>query len=137
RIVQQATDLIRLSRPSIASRDQRKVMTFWEVADAAGLRSTIVNWWATWPAFSRNGVVASDRAVLRLEEGGTLDAEISPSAAYADLRQRWPQISSEAQALARRSFAAVTERDVAAVLVRSATLDASVLAIDEALAQPQ
>jgi hypothetical protein len=136
RVLQQATDLIRLTRASLASRNERKVMTFWEVAEAAGLRSTVVNWWATWPAVSRNGIVVSDRAVLRLERGGTLDAEISPPAAYDDLLKRWPRISTDAETLAQRNFASVADRDAAAILMRSAMLDASVLAMDDALAQP-
>ena len=135
RILPQATDLIRLTRPTLTSRNERKVMTFWEVAEAAGLRSTVINWWATWPAATRNGIVVSDRAVLRLERGGTLDAEISPPSAYEDLQKQWPRISGEAQALAQRTFASVPDRDVAAILIRSATLDASVLAMDGALAQ--
>ena len=72
------TDLLRLTRPSVASGSERRVKTFWEVATAAGLRTTVVNWWATWPAPADAGVVVSDRATLRLERGGALDAEIAP-----------------------------------------------------------
>ena len=133
RILQQATDLVRLTRPSLVSRDERRVMTFWEVAESAGLRSMVINWWATWPAMTRNGTVVSDRAVLRLERGGTLDAEISPPAAYGVLLKQWPRISKDAGALAQRSFAAVADRDAAAILIRSATFDASVLAMHDAL----
>ena len=135
RVLQQATDLIRLTQPSVASRTERKVMTFWEVAESAGLRTAVFNWWATWPAVTRTGIVVSDRAVLRLERGGTLDAEISPSQEYADLERKWPQITKDAQALAERSFSSVAARDIAAILVRSATLDAMVLGMDAALAE--
>ena len=45
-----ATDLLRLTQPSVASRDERRAKTFWEVAEDAGLRTAVVNWWATWPA---------------------------------------------------------------------------------------
>jgi hypothetical protein len=135
RVLQQATDLIRLTQPSIASRAERRVMTFWEVAAAAGLRGAVFNWWATWPATASSGIVVSDRAVLRLEHGGAPDAEISPAAAYADLRSHWPQITRDAQTLAARRFADLADRDVAAILVRSATLDAIVLGMDTALAE--
>jgi hypothetical protein len=70
RALRQAMDLVRLSRTSLSSRNERNVMTFWEVAEAAGLRTKVVNWWATWPAVTLNGTVLSDRAILRLEHGG-------------------------------------------------------------------
>ena len=86
RAVRVATDLIRLTRPSIASGTERRQKTMWEVASDAGLRTAVVNWWATWPAPSDAagalGIVLSDRATLRLERGGPLDAEISPSTLY-------------------------------------------------------
>jgi Type I phosphodiesterase / nucleotide pyrophosphatase len=135
RVLQQATDLIRLTQPSVASRTERKVMTFWEVAESAGLRTAVFNWWATWPAVTRTGIVVSDRAVLRLEHGGTLDAEISPPQKYAVLEHKWPQMTKDAQALAERSFSSVATRDTAEILVRSATLDAMVLEMDAALAE--
>jgi hypothetical protein len=135
RALQQATDLVRLSRPSLSSRNERHVMTFWEVAEAAGLRTKVVNWWATWPAVTLNGTVLSDRAVLRLEHGGQLDAEIAPPATYAELQKRWPQIAADAQARARGAFHGVVDREVASILERSAALDAIVLKLDEVLGQ--
>jgi Type I phosphodiesterase / nucleotide pyrophosphatase len=135
RVLQQATDLIRLTQPSVASRTERKVMTFWEVAESAGLRTAVFNWWATWPAVTRTGIVVSDRAVLRLEHGGTLDAEISPPQRYTDLESRWPQITKDAHMLAQRSFSSIAARDTAAILVRSATLDAMVLGMEAVLAE--
>ena len=133
RALQQAMDLVRLSRTSLSSRNERNVMTFWEVAEAAGLRTKVVNWWATWPAVALNGMVLSDRAVLRLEHGGPLDAEIAPASAYTELQKQWPRISSEAETLARRAFGNVADREAASILERSAALDAMVLKLDEAL----
>src|SRR4029450_13609837 len=78
RVIGVATDLLRLTRPAIASNFERRVKTFWEIAEQAGLRTAVVNWWATWPCASTGGIVFSDRAVLRLERGGPLDAEIGP-----------------------------------------------------------
>jgi hypothetical protein len=95
----------------------------------------VVNWWATWPAVTLNGTVLSDRAVLRLEHGGPLDAEIAPAAAYAELQKQWPQIAADAEALARGAFDRVADREVASILERSAALDASVLKLDQALGQ--
>ena len=53
-----ATDVLRLTRPAIASGDERLIPTFWEVAARAGFRSAAVHWWATWPAPPDAGIVA-------------------------------------------------------------------------------
>jgi hypothetical protein len=37
RLIGAATDIVRLTRPSVASRDERKAKTIWEVAEEAGL----------------------------------------------------------------------------------------------------
>ena len=60
RLMGASTDLLRLTRPSIASGSDRREKTFWEVATEAGLRTVVVNWWATWPAASGHGVVLTD-----------------------------------------------------------------------------
>ncbi len=95
------TDLLRLTRPSIASGSERRVKTFWEVATTAGLRTVVVNWWATWPAPADAGLIVSDRATLRLEKGGALDAEIAPASLYDGLRTAWPALRAEAAAPCR------------------------------------
>jgi hypothetical protein len=129
--VSAATDLLRLTRPTIASRDERRAKTIWEVAEEAGLRTAIVNWWATWPAPPTGGIVLTDRALLRLDQGGALDAEIAPASLYEPLRDAWPSIRERARQAAtqvRSDDAAVT-----AVLRRSAELDASVVGLYDAL----
>jgi hypothetical protein len=82
----------------------------WEVASDAGLRTAVVNWWATWPALPMeghdSGIVLSDRATLRLELGGTLDAEIAPASLYRRLRPQWPAIREEAAERVRRLWPA-------------------------------
>jgi hypothetical protein len=100
----------------------------WEVAADAGLRTVVVNWWATWPASSRsNGaVILSDRALLRLDRGGSLDAEIAPASVYDRLKQKWPAIREQALA---RAHAAVESlewgpAETRGILMRSAELDA-------------
>jgi len=98
--IRAATDLVRLTRPSIASRDERRVKTFWEVAEDAGLRTAVVNWWASWPAPPSGAIVITDRALLRLEHGGTLDAEIAPASLYEPLHAAWPSIRARAHAAA-------------------------------------
>lgn len=123
-----ATDLLRLTRPTIASGDERRVPGFWEVASAAGLRTAVVHWWATWPATESQGTVLSDRAILRLEQGGELAAEIAPAGLYEQLRA-----SATAREARVRTMAADAARglstEVAGVIERSAHLDATILTL--------
>ncbi|HEX5474562.1 MAG TPA: alkaline phosphatase family protein [Vicinamibacterales bacterium] len=135
-LVRAATDLLRLTRPAIVRRDERRVKTLWEVAAGAGLRAAVVNWWASWPAPATGGVVLTDRAILRLERGGPLDAEIAPAALYDPLRRRWPALRAEAVARAARAFDAIADGPTAAVLKRSAELDATLAAVNAALPGP-
>ena len=103
RALRGTTDLLRLTRPSIASGTELRTKPFWEVAADAGLRSAVVNWWATWPAIaagSADPLVISDRATLRLERGGALDAEIAPKELYEQLRRDWPDLTQQAQRVA-------------------------------------
>jgi hypothetical protein len=128
RLIRGATDLVRLTRPSIASGSERRVKTLWEVAADAGLRTVVVNWWATWPASSsgEGTIVISDRAALRLDVGGALDAEVAPPSIYERLHQQWPAIRSRATANARAASASLEwgSPETREVLDRSAELDA-------------
>ena len=132
--IRAATDLVRLTRPSVASRDERRAKTVWEVAEEAGLRTAVVNWWATWPA-PPNGIVITDRAVLRLEQGGPLDAEIGPAGLYEPLRDAWPGIRGRARAPAA-TVGTASDPPIAAVLKRSAELDATIAGLFQALTGP-
>jgi hypothetical protein len=118
-----ATDLIRLSRPAVASDVERREKTFWEVAAEKGFRTAIVNWWATWPAATGGGIVVTDRAVLRLEHGGRLDAEIAPPSLYGTLQRLWPGIRNGAREQARLAFDDLPD-EASKALRRSAELDA-------------
>ncbi len=132
RAIQASTDLLRLTRPGIASGNQRRVKTIWEVASEAGLRTSVVNWWATWPAPSGgSGIVLSDRATLRLEHGGALDAEIAPETWYEPLRARWPALRRDASAHARAASGSLAwgTGEIRTALGRSADLDALQLAL--------
>ena len=130
RVVSAATDLLRLTTPSVASGTERQEKTFWEVASEAGLRTVVVNWWATWPAPTGSGIVISDRATLRLERGGTPDAEIAPADTYDRLRQRWLAIKAGAADVAGRALAsASTVGDLRPLLQRSLELDADQIAL--------
>ena len=136
RALRTALDVIRLTRPSIASRNERRSMTVWEVAEQAGLRTAVVNWWATWPAVSRGGLVLTDRAILRLEQGGALDGEIAPPDLYATLRNAWPTLRATAERTASSAFAGVADPNIARILRRSAALDATVVGLTDALPGP-
>ena len=134
--VRKVTDTLRFTRPAIVSGSERRTKTFWEVAAEAGLRTAVVNWWVTWPATSRDGIVVSDRATLRLEHGGDLDAEISPATLYNDLRQRWPSLKAGAAKAAADAFPERPAESVSALLVRSAELDAMQLALLDSVSTP-
>ncbi len=136
--IQAATDLLRLTRPGLASGNERRVKTMWDVASDAGLRTSVVNWWATWPAPGGSGIVVSDRATLRLEHGGTLDAEVAPETLYEPLRARWPAIRADASAHARAASASLAwgDENTRAALARSADLDALQLALAREVSNP-
>ena len=131
RVIGAATDLVRLTRPSVVSRDERKAKTIWEVAEDAGLRTGVVNWWATWPAPTTGGMVITDRAVLRLERGGALDGELAPATVYESLRAQWPQIRQRARDAAAQAFP--DNNDTANILRRSAELDATIAGVAQAV----
>jgi hypothetical protein len=120
-----ATDLLWLARPAIASGSGRRVKTFWEVAAEKGFSTAVVNWWATWPA-SGPGAVLSDRALLRLEQAGGLDAEIWPAELYSRLRPDWSRLSYQASQLASEGFERIAQGGLRSVLLRSAELDATI-----------
>jgi hypothetical protein len=136
RTVRAATDLVRLTRPSVASRDERRSKTVWEVAEDAGLRTAVVNWWATWPAPAGTGIVITDRAVLRLEHAGALDGEIAPPDLYPPLREAWPAIRQRAREAAAARFTDVIDGPTAAILRRSAELDATIVGLAQSLPGP-
>ncbi len=121
-----ATDVLRLTRPAIASGDERLIPTFWEVAARAGLRSAVVHWWATWPAPADSGIVVSDRAILRLEHPGALDAEIAPAPLYERLQANWTERRAKAITRAERLSLSGISAETAAALRRSAELDATI-----------
>ena len=126
-----ATDLLRLTRPTLTTGLQRRTKTFWEVAAEHRVPIVVVNWWATWPAAEKLGTVLTDRATLRLERGGPLDAEIEPASLYPGLAAAWPAIRDEAR---RRVLAAFPENDeTAGILRRAGEQDALPLALLERL----
>jgi hypothetical protein len=138
--IRAATDLLRLTRPSVASGNERRVKTIWEVAADAGLRTLVVNWWATWPASSAadGAIILSDRAALRLEHGGGLDAEIAPASVYERLRPRWPALRGQAIADAHAASSDLfwSGMDVGGALARSSELDAIQLALVREVSAP-
>ena len=140
RAIRGATDLVRLTQPAIASGTERNAKTFWEVAAEAGLRTAVVNWWATWPARAEAGTVLTDRAVLRLEHGGSLDAEISPPDLYETLLKRWSELKGRARSRAAAALTApadmtllTADADTRSVLQRSTELDAMQLVLLESI----
>lgn len=56
-------------RPVPITSDFRRVPALWDMADAAGLPSVFVGWWATWPAAPVRGAMVSDRLAYTALEG--------------------------------------------------------------------
>jgi hypothetical protein len=125
------TDLLRFTRPALVSGSERRVKTFWEVAAAAGLRTAVVNWWVTWPATSSDAIVISDRATLRLEHGGDLDAEMTPASLFPQLREAWPALKAQALNTALRFEPDHATGPIAKLVGRSAELDALQLGLQK------
>jgi hypothetical protein len=136
RTLRAATDLLRLTRPAIASGTELRSKTFWEVAADAGLRTAVVNWWATWPADSSGPnppIVISDRATLRLERGGDPEGEIAPRPVYDRLAREWPAIKLEANASIDAHLPAGMDAATVTVLRRAAEVDAVQVAMAKRL----
>lgn len=131
-----ASDLLRLTAPALATGEQRRDPAFWEVASAAGLHTAVVNWWATWPAPAGDDIVITDRAVLRLDTGGALDAEIAPAPLYDVLRPEWTAMRAAAAARAGQAFQAVADPELRRVMLRSAELDLLVAALARRVSGP-
>jgi hypothetical protein len=136
--IQAATDLFRLTRPGIASRNERRAKTMWEVMSDAGLWAAVVNWWATWPTETNGNIILSDRATLRLEHGGPLDAEITPASVYERLGPRWPAIrrAADDQGVGTLGPFPIRGEGVFEILRRSAELDAIQLALARDVSTP-
>ncbi len=127
-----------MTRPAIASGSERRAKTFWEVAAEAGLRTVVVNWWATWPAPPACGRRLERRAVLRLERGGALDAEIAPGETLRLAAREVERDHGARQGAASRSPSRRQREDsTRAVLLRSAELDAIQLALLQSVVTPQ
>ena len=138
RTLRAVTDLLWLTRPSIASGAELRAKPFWEVAADAGLRAVIINWWATWPAAGAGPnapVILSDRATLRLEHGGALNAEIAPKELYEPLRSTWAATKDDAARVVRELLPAVPDASVDRVIRRSAELDALQLVLTARVAK--
>jgi len=86
RALRSATDVLRLGRAQPATSVLRGAKTFWNVASEKGLRVGVVNWWATWPADAVNGYVVTERALFKLEKGGSFEGETAPPELFDRLR---------------------------------------------------
>ena len=136
--IRAATDLFWLTRPSIVSGTALRAKTFWEVAAEAGLRTVVVNWWATWPAAGTGAnapVILSDRATLRLERGGALDAEIAPKELYEPLLSAWTGTKQDATQIVNELLPRAADATIDAVIRRSAELDALQFSLSARLAK--
>jgi hypothetical protein len=96
------------------------------------LRTSVLQWWATWPALETGedaGVVLSDRALLRLEQGGALDGEIAPAALYDTLEKTWAGRRETVRARVASALSAGMPSEVSGVIDRAASLDAAIVSL--------
>jgi hypothetical protein len=121
RALRTATDLLRLGRAQPATSVLRGSKTFWNVASEKGLRVGVVNWWATWPADAVNGYVVTERALFKLEKGGSFEGETAPPDVFDRLRPlaagaaEKPRGIDECALAAARALRASAPPDVEAV----------------------
>ncbi|PYQ46601.1 MAG: hypothetical protein DMF77_00275 [Acidobacteria bacterium] len=121
RALRSATDVLRLGRAQPATSVLRGAKTFWNVASEKGLRVGVVNWWATWPADPVNGYVVTERALFKLERGGSFEGETAPPEVFDRLRPlaaratRKPRGIDEFALAAARALSGSKPPDVEAV----------------------
>jgi hypothetical protein len=87
----------------------------------------VIHWWATWPAPEGQGIVISDRAILRLEQGGTPAGEIAPVSLYEPLLKGTEARHLRLALATAHEWPADQADDISKTLRRSAELDAMVL----------
>ncbi len=80
--------------------------TFWNVASEKGLRVGVVNWWATWPADAVNGYVVTERALFKLEKGGSFEGETAPPEVFDRLRPLAARATSKPRGIDEFALAA-------------------------------
>jgi len=121
RALRSATDVLRLGRAQPATSVLRGAKTFWNVASEKGLRVGVVNWWATWPADAVNGYVVTERALFKLEKGGSFEGETAPPEAFDRLRPLAARAASKPRGIdefalaAARTLSASPRPDVEAI----------------------
>jgi hypothetical protein len=78
-------------QPSLVTARDRRVLSLWNIASAAGRSVDVVGWWVTWPAEPVSGRLVSDRVAHTRWESWTGDrAErylTSPAALHAEIRE--------------------------------------------------
>jgi len=106
RALRSATDVLRLGRAQPATSVLRGAKTFWNVASEKGLRVGVVNWWATWPADAVNGYVVTERALFKLEKGGSFEGETAPPEVFDRLRPLAARATSKPRGIDEFALAA-------------------------------
>ncbi|HSM14415.1 MAG TPA: alkaline phosphatase family protein, partial [Thermoanaerobaculia bacterium] len=68
----------------------RKVPAIWSLVTNFGMTSTVIGWWATWPAEAVEGLMVSDRVAYQLFDY----AGASSPAGKVYPESRWPEVQS-------------------------------------------
>ena len=73
---------------------RRQCAGLWNIATHFGLSSTVIGWWATWPAEEIDGYIVSDRFV-RTAFGADPETQVEPETAVTFPESLYDQLSGE------------------------------------------
>lgn len=87
------------TRPSPVRSDMRRAPALWGILDAAGIKTGVVGWWATFPAESTAGFIVSDRVAASLFDSPARENALRPGAvrpaSLADQVAAWVRSPAE------------------------------------------
>ncbi|HEY3176115.1 MAG TPA: alkaline phosphatase family protein [Candidatus Polarisedimenticolia bacterium] len=107
--------------PTPVSSGLRRAPAVWEILARGGVETAAINWWATWPTGSDDGIVVSERAYPRLSARLLPDRDVAPASLQAALAERFERDLREASPPAGRGEA-ISEQEEG-IVTTSITLD--------------
>ncbi len=87
RILHAVLPHFRMTEEEPVSGNSLNFKPVWEILGDFGKRVGVVNWWATWPAASTNGVIISDRAFIGHYTGERSERDIFPHSLHQELKR--------------------------------------------------
>ncbi|MDH3284804.1 MAG: alkaline phosphatase family protein [Acidobacteriota bacterium] len=102
--------------PRLVTSNMRRRRTLWEILSAAGLRSTVVGWIASWPATPLNGFMVTSYSPYATERDDPLRRTANPmkGSLWKDIEgQTWPPELIEEILPLRTTAPELTDADLA------------------------